>query len=84
MENSSLLLAIGPSDIASISIAKDIPGAIVVDDPRRIRETLIDLCQLDLESKRKALHEYALANYNLERIRNGLYSDFLKLCANGK
>ena len=80
MESGSLLFAVGPSSIASIALAKEIPGAIVADDPERIREVLAGIDQLELTERRKRLHDYALENYSIRQLQKGLYSDFRKLC----
>ena len=80
MESGSILFAIGPDTIASIAIAKDIPGVILVNSPKELGDVLNGVCNMDLEERRQAIHEYALANFDIKKVQEKLLSDFRELC----
>lgn len=81
LQSGSVVLGIGPVNIASIEYLRKVDGAFVVDDPSMIYESLNNLVnrQEYLLEKARSTREYAIENHEISRVRQRLYDDFSKL-----
>lgn len=67
LQSGSVLLAVGPAELASISYVRGIPGAYVIDDPNKLKRELIAIIK-DKESlpdRAKKIRSFAEANHNI-------------------
>ena len=81
LQSGSVVLGIGPANIASIEYLRKVDGTLVVDDPNKIYKTLNTvLCQqANLLEKAKSTRKFAIDNHEVCRVRQRLHEDFLKL-----
>ena len=84
LESGSVLLAIGPSEIASIDAVKHIPGAFVAENSNAIPAVLEKICQCDLDANAKKIHNYAIENHSIANVQRNLLNDFNSLVLRGK
>lgn len=86
LQSGSVLMAIGPDDIASIQYARNIKGAIVVDDRCVIQDVLNQICNHPEELYSRAADTYAFSidAHGKQKLQIRLKEDFLKLCSVGK
>ena len=78
LQSGSVLLAIGPKGIASIEYSRKVPGAEVVDDLRLLEKCLCRLLseEMNLISRAKQIHSFAVENHSIDRVRQRLQNDF--------
>ena len=79
LQSGNLLLAIGPSGISSIEYCKKIPGAIVVDDLKKINAAITDILgnPIKLNENRHLTREFAVEHHDSKtvqkKLRNSLF-----------
>lgn len=80
-QSSSLILAIGSEELASMKYLKNINGTFVVNDISDIENVLENIvASLDsLGKNAEALHDFALANHDANANRLNLQKDFRKV-----
>lgn len=81
-QSGSLILAIGPSELASIKYLKNISGTFVVDDIDNLKDVLSNIL-ISLESlnmRTKKIRDFALENHDANINRLNLQNDFKKIC----
>lgn len=78
LKSGSVLLVVGPSGIASVDYAKEVPGVCVIDDINMIEQGIAELL-----AKKEGLHDmavdtqaYAVKNHHIDFVRNRIHKDF--------
>lgn len=84
LQSNSVLLAIGPANIASIDFAKKIPGAFVVTNITDVPLILKQITSEDLYKKSLEMRKFAIENFDIKNIQNKIISDFEELIYNLK
>ena len=81
LQSGSGVLAIGPAGISSIEYLRTVPGVKVIDHPGNIENILPQIlsCKEELSEDVKKIRDYALAHHDINKIRNNLRNDFLRL-----
>ena len=81
LQSGSVMMAIGPSGVSSIEYPKLIPGAIVVDDLKNLKNEISRIISdpNSLIERARASHMFAEANFEISRVRNRLQNDFIQL-----
>lgn len=81
LQSGAVMMAIGPSGIASIEYPKRIPGAIVVDDLSCIKSSLQDIVDtpLQLIQRAESIHAFAESHHAINKVRDNLKNDFNNL-----
>ncbi len=79
LQSSSVLLAIGPANIASIDFAKKVPRAFVVTDLADIAVILEQITSEDLYKRSQKMRRFAIDNFNIKNIQKKLLFDFTEL-----
>ena len=82
LQSNSVLLAIGPANIASIDFAKKVPGAFVVTDLSDIALILKQITSEDLYKRSLEMRKFAIENFDIKNIQNKILSDFEELLNN--
>ncbi len=74
-------MVIGPKGIASVEYPREIPGAIVVDDREKIKETINDIIinKNILLKQAQSINEFAKINHDIEEVHKKLHNDLYKL-----
>lgn len=85
MQSGSVMMAIGPSGIASIEYSKQIPGSIVVDDLNKLEYELKGIVDNpeSLVGRAKMINDYAKTHFEIGMVRSRLQNE-IKLLVNGK
>lgn len=85
MQSGSVMMAIGPSGIASIEYSKQIPGSIVVDDLNKLEYELKGIVDNPetLVGRAKMINDYAKTHFEIGMVRSRLQNE-IKLLVNGK
>ena len=81
MQSGSMMMAIGPMSVASISYANNVPGCVVVNDLKNIDATirsLINSKSTILKNAEKT-NNFAKENIILDKIQKRLRNDFNSL-----
>ncbi|MCQ2181797.1 MAG: hypothetical protein MJY89_00085 [Bacteroidales bacterium] len=79
MQSGTVMMAIGPRDIASIDyVMKSIPGAIVVNSINNIEQVVHDIVENpeQLSLRAKAINEFANEKAEIGKVRMRLHRDF--------
>lgn len=81
LQSGSMMLVVGPANIASVVEAKDISGVYVIDDKSAIYDKLYYLIENSeaIVSRAKLINNVAKERFNLSKIRNGIRNDFYNL-----
>lgn len=81
MQSGSGIMAIGPSNVASIKYLEDIEGAIVITNLTDIREVINDTIENPgrIVSNAILLRKYAMENHDISKVRNKLQRDFRQI-----
>lgn len=81
MQSGSCLMAIGPSEVASIEYLKNSNCAIVVTDLTKIAETVRYISENPetIVSNAMKLRAYAMENHDINTVRNKIKDDFDKI-----
>lgn len=81
LQSGSGVLAIGPAGISSVEYLKAVPGAKVIDNPENIENVLTGIISSkeDLIEDARKIRDYALSHHDINKIRNNLRNDFLKI-----
>lgn len=82
LQSSSVLFAIGPSNIASIDFAKKVPGAFVVTNMSDVPIILKQISGEDLYQRSIEMRKFAIVNFDIKNIQNKILSDFEELVNN--
>ncbi len=85
LQSGSMLLAIGPRDIASIEEAIVIPGAYVVSEEQKIYSAIEDIvaCKAEIPSQAKLINNYAKEHFPISIVRENLKKTFYTLIERG-
>lgn len=86
LQSGSVLLAIGPSELASISYVSRIPGAYVIDDPNGLKSKLFAIVKdrQSLPERAGQIRLFAEANHNVSINANYLKKTFKVIAERGK
>lgn len=78
LKSGSVLLAVGPSGIASVDYAKNVPGAYVIDDINMIRYGVVGMLgdKAALRAMAEDTQEYAIRHHHIDFVRNRIHKDF--------
>ena len=81
MQSGSVMMAIGPSGIASIESSKQIPGSIVIDDLNKIENELKGIVDNSesLIGLAKKTNDFAKEQFEIGIVRRRLHNDFKEL-----
>lgn len=81
IQSGSVMMAIGPSGIASIDSSKQIPGSIVIDNLNRLEHELKAIVDYpeSLVGRAKMINDYAKDHFEIGMVRRKLHNDFKKL-----
>ena len=79
LESGSAFMAVGPQDVASISAAKEIPGAIVVTSGSEIPVAIQAISSMNLEEKAKMTRKYAEKYHSISAVQKRISVDFEKM-----
>ena len=81
LQSGSILLAIGPRNIASIEEALTIPGAVTITDENEILAGLKDIVsnRIDIPKKAALTNQYAKEHFPIDIVRKKLKSLFTNL-----
>lgn len=81
MQSGSCLMAIGPSEVASIEYLKNINCAIVITDFTKIAEALSGISENPgtIVSNALKLRAYAMEHHDINIVRNKIKNDFEKI-----
>ncbi len=84
LQSGSVLLVIGPQNIASVEEALQIPGAIVITDLNNIQSTITQIVSKndDLVSMARMTNAYVKKYFLLTEVRQRLYNDLKNLIGN--
>lgn len=78
LQSGSVLLAVGPGELASISYVSKIPGAYVIDDPRELKSKLFAIVndKESLPKRARQIRAFAEANHSVSINANDLKKTF--------
>ena len=81
MQSGSVMMATGPSGIASIEYSKQIPGSIVVDDLNKLEYELKGIvnCPGSLVERAKMINDFAKEHFEIGMVRRRLQNEFKEL-----
>ena len=81
LQSGSLVLGIGPKNIASIEYIKKVDGAIAVDEISHIEEKIAEIVNKKDTLAENALltRQYALNHHEITKVQSGLREDFQHL-----
>lgn len=81
LQSGSTMMVVGPKGISSVEYARNIPGAIVVDDIDKLPITLSKLCctPSDIVNRASHINAFAKSNHLLSQVRKNLQLDFNKI-----
>lgn len=81
MQSGSVMMAIGPSGIASIEYSKQIPGSIVVDDLNKLEYELKGIVNSpeSLVCRAKMINDFAKEHLEIGMVRRRLQNEFKEL-----
>ncbi len=84
LQSGATLMVIGPEGLASVEYARNIPGALVVNDIGGLADAVKKIVNEDLIARAKQNREYAKEHLSIGRIRSGLMADFEELTSGSK
>lgn len=84
LESGNVPLAIGPAGITSIEYFRQIDGAFVVDDIKKIRETLLWIVKNNNSLRLNAINvrKYAIKNHSFSTVHSNLRESLISLNSN--
>lgn len=84
LQSGSVLMVVGPRNIASVEEALQIPGSVVITDLSEIQGSIAQIVSKsdDLVSMAQMTNVYAKKYFLLTEVRRKLYHDFKKLIEN--
>ncbi len=80
MQSGTVLLAIGPKDIASVAYISNIPGAIVISDMKDMTRAVGTLAENDLHAMAKATRKFAEQKHGIKQVQERLFAAMHALC----
>lgn len=81
LQSGSVLMVVGPRDIASVEEALQIPGALVITELDKIQNLILDVLKKKdgLVERARSINEYAKKYFPLSVVRTNLYKDLRNL-----
>lgn len=76
LQSGSVLFAIGPKGLASMTAAKEIEGSFTAFSNEEIKEIITEISAADLYENACKIREYAKEHFDILKIRQKLLSDF--------
>ncbi len=76
LQSGSVLFAIGPKDVASMTAAKEIDGSFTAFGDGEIKDIITEISKADLYENACKIREYAKEHFDILKIRQKLLSDF--------
>ncbi len=84
LQSGTVLLAIGPKDIASIEYASGIPGSFVITNMNEIESFPQKLINEDLSERAKKTNEYARKYHSIDLVQAKIKKDFENLISSNE
>ena len=79
LQSGSVILGIGPDNIASIEYIRKINGAFVIDAKEDIEEGIKQIISSNLIERATLTRKFAIENHDIRIVRDRLHKDFLEL-----
>lgn len=81
LQSGSMVLAIGPNQVASINYLSQVPGVVVIDKKEELFMAVTNLINnpIDILSNAKRTNSYSENFLSLEKVRRKLRNDFIQL-----
>lgn len=76
LQSGSVVLGIGPANIASIEYIRKVDGAFVIDDINKIMEKMTQIVASDLVTRATLTRKFAMDTHDLNVVRTRLHSEF--------
>lgn len=80
IQSGAIPFIIGPNGITSVEMAKEIPGAIVVNEISKLKDILLYIIDKDLYDLAIQTREYAVDNYEINATRKKLFDELNTMC----
>ncbi len=76
LQSGSVVMAIGPSQTASIKYIMNVPGSVTVTDISELEKNIEKLIAEDLYEKAKLTRAFAVQNHSADEVYDKLFNDF--------